>query len=318
MDPTLRDIEKQRELLLALAKNPHSATPGFQGFLTSKLAELNAKKQTLGHSSSAEAPSSAISQTTRGPNMRYQSHYDDTEETSASASARASSIGSFTTTGELFKGWAPQRLEKRAEKKGNKRLDESWDIEDLSKLIPEVPLPPQKSTQSPSGQTQTLGDFSPSELKLRKMYEAEKARADAERLKAQETILAMKARLLLEKERHIDDMIQLLKASSGLQGSPLVTLSPSLATPGQARSPVKASTEPPIHSSVGSKAKALVPSLRPEMTAPLPQKSDPDDPDSLYTRTITNDSEALRDEYEQNFESVLDSTEISNSDKPPK
>jgi len=314
MDPTLRDIERQRELLLALATNPHSATPGFQGFLTSKLAELNAKKQTLVHSSSAEVPGSVRSETTREPNTRYTGSYDDTEETSATATARASSIESFTTTGELFEGWAPKRLEKRAEKSGNKRLDESWDLEDLSKLVSGGPLPAQKIT--PSSQTHALGSSSPSERKLREMYETEKARADAERLKAQETILAMKARLLQEKERHIDDMIQLLKASSGLQGSPPAARSPSLYTPGQARSPVKANTEPPSFS-IGDKAKALAPTLRLEMTAQLPQKQDPDDPDSLYTRTITNDSEALRDEYEQNFESVLDSTEISNSDKFP-
>jgi hypothetical protein len=314
MDPALSDIQRQEELLIALSRNPHSANPGFQGFLQSKLAELNAKKQTLDHSSSSESAISTKSETTQAANMRYHPNFDEVEKTSATTSVRASSTDSFTTTGELFEGLCPTRVETPAVEGKKKGLDESWDLKDLSRMVSEAQIPVQNCKFAPRGQTRAVGGSTPREQKLREMYEAEKARADAERIKTQETILAMKARLLQEKERHIEDMMQLMKAHSELQ-SPATRTTAAFFPAEAARSPGKTRTEPVSRSSLDSKAKAYVPSARPQVTSPLAQKSDPDDVDHPYIRMISNESEALRDEYEQNFESVLDSSE---TDKPLK
>ena len=318
MDPALSDIQRQEELLIALSRNPHSANPGFQGFLQSKLAELNAKKQTLAHSSSSESAISAKSETTQGANLRYHPSFDEVEKTSATTSARASSIDSFTTTGELFEGLCPTRVETLAVEGKKKGLDQSWDLEDLSRMVCEAQLPVQNCKSVPCEKTRAVGRSTPTEQKLREMYEAEKARADAERLKAQETILAMKARLLQEKERHIEEMMQLMKAHSEFQSPAKRTTAAFFPTAEAARSSGKARTEPASRSLLDSKAKAYVPSARPQATSPLAQKSDPDDVDNPYMRMISNESEALRDEYEQNFESVLDSSETSDIEKPLK
>lgn len=315
MDPALSDIQRQEELLIALSRNPHSANPGFQGFLQSKLAELNAKKQTLAHSSSSESAIFAKSETTQAANMRYHPNFDEVEKTSATTSVRASSTDSFTTTGELFEGLCPTRVETPAVEGKKKGLDESWDLEDLSRMVSEVQLPVQNCKFVPRGQTRAIGGSKPTEQKLREMYEAEKARADAERIKAQETILAMKARLLQEKERHIEDMMQLMKAHSEVQSPATRTTAAFFPAAEAARSLSKTRTEPASRSFLDSKAKVYVSSARPQVTSPLAQKSDPDDVDHPYTRMISNESEALRDEYEQNFESILDSSE---TDKPLK
>lgn len=314
MDPTLRSLQREEELVVALSRDPQSANPGFQSFLKSKLSELNAKKKAA--SSSPGTALSPISVVTRGPEMRYQPQYDDSEEISATVSVRSSSNASFTTAAELFEDASPVNIRELVGKSGMRQVDERWNSVDVSRMVPDIKIPSSHRSAGNTTRKSRPGDSS-SERKLRELYEAEKARANSERLKAQEAILAMKARLLQEKERHLEDMMQVIKAHYGLNA----------ASPGQRKAPaffaeeirssVKASTEPPSRSPLASPVKATVPFIRPVMTALPAHKSDPDDMDAVYTRMISNDSEALRDEYEQNFESVLDSTEVDNFDKPP-
>ena len=314
MDPTLRDIQREEELLLALSRDPQSASPGFQSFLKSKLSELNEKKKAA--SNSPRTALSPISVVTRGPEMRYQPHYDDSEEISATASVRSSSNASFTTAEELFEDASPLHIKGLVGKSGAKQIDERWSSVDVSRMVPDLKVPSSHRSACDMTRKSRPGDSS-SEQKLRELYEAEKARANSERLKAQETILAMKARLLQEKERHLEDMMQVIKAHYGLSAaSPDQRKAPASFSE-ETRSSAKANTEPPSRSPSASQVKASVPFLRPVMTALPAHKSDPDDMDAVYTRMISNDSEALRDEYEQNFESVLDSTEVDNFDKPP-
>lgn len=317
MDPTLRNIQREEDLLLALSRDPQSANPGFQSFLKSKFSELNEKKKAASSSpSSPGAALSAISVAARGPEMRYQPHYDESEEISATASVRSSSNASFTTAEELFEDASTFHIKELVGKSGAKQLDERWSSVDVSRMTPDIRIPSSHRSACDTTRKSRPGGTS-SEQKLRKLYEAEKARANAERLEAQETILAMKARLLQEKERHLEDMMQVIKAHYGLNAtSPDQRKAPAF-FPEEIRSPGKASTEPPSRSPLASQAKATVPVLHPVMTALPAHKSDPDDMDVVYSRMISNDSEALRDEYEQNFESVLDSAKVDNFDKPP-
>lgn len=311
MEPSLRDLQQEEDLLVALSKAPQSSNPGFQSFLKSKFSEINAKKKVLSSSpSSPDSVLSAISVVTRGPKMRYQPHFDS-DETSATASIHNTSNASFSASVELFEEASPFHIQGLVGKSRAKRLEESWSQEDISRGSPKPKLPIHKSRVLAGDTGRIGGNSTPSEQKLRELYEAEKARADAEHRKAQETILAMKARLLQEKERHLNDMMQVIKAHYGLSGT----------APDQRQAP-SVFPAPEEKRSVGTgdlgrKSKALAVIIHPEMTALPAHKSDPEDLEGGYTRMISNDSEALRDEYEQNFESVLDSTDLDNFEKRP-
>lgn len=306
MDSSLRDLQREEDLLAALSKDPQSCNPGFQSFLKSKFTELNAKKKALSRSPpSPETALSAVSVATRGPKLRYQPHYES-DETSATTSVRSSSDASFTTAVELFEEAPPFHIQGLLGKSQTKHRDERWSQEDISRAVPAPTLPSHKSSPLTAIPGRIGGNSTPYERKLRELYEAEKARADAEQRKAQEAILAMKARLLQEKERHLEDMMQVIKAHYGLSG----------ASPDQRQAPSFFPAPEERTGHLESRAKATI--LHPEMTALPPHKSDPDDSDVLYTRMISNDSEALRDEYEQNFESVLDSPDLDNFEQHPK
>lgn len=280
MDPELRKVLSQEEILQTLARNPHASNPAFQSFMQSKLSELTAKKQAL--SNAGSSPDSTASTRTAVGNMRYQEKWDVSKETST----RTSGHFTFTSASDSF-------TDLQAFPAASIRSS------------PITPLSVPASAAFPPSQTSQ-------EFKYRALYEAERKKSEEERLKTKDTIIAMQTQLLQEKDRRLEDMRNMMQAyiamSPGNRGFDAF-FTQEIGTLTEKKKTKEENSEENILELLEKDV---------ETTAEQAGNTEEEAWDGVYHRMISNDSEALRDEYEQNFECVLYSPGADSVQSQPK
>ena len=330
MDSAKKELATEEETINSLLKDPQTAAnPSFQAFLSSKRAEIALKKDMLSVECSTTvtaSPTHSISSfpPKRGPKSRYERTFDpDTTDVSSLSSSLENASFSFTTTGELFEVTSPFRMQQLKPKPELKRTEKRYQAPEPSSASQATTDDEKKPPRVPDLQ-RLSSSLSPREKHLLELYQREKARAEKERRKAQEKVLSMREKLVAEKERHLEQMMELMRAQAGLkpnypqttkdvEGTFSTSGSKELSRTTFCPSAIKKSEESAAWSQHNSAAFPHIPdSSRPS------NKPDADESIHTYSRMISNDSEALRDEYEQNFESVIlseDLSEFSNTEE---